>query len=58
MGELQKDLDRINDIGYTIKELTKDPNDKASFLLRSKALYENVEYMVAKPFKSIFILVF
>lgn len=51
MSELQKDLDRINDVGHNFNEFTKDPNEPIGFLLRSRNLYENIENMVAKPFK-------
>ena len=52
MAELQKDLEMINDLGNTYLELTGNNADPINFLVKSRNLYENLEYLVAKPFKS------
>jgi len=51
MSELQKDLDRINDIGHSFNEFSQDAEKPLGFLLRARNLYENIEFLVAKPFK-------
>ena len=51
MAELQKDIDRINDINSQFGDLTKGEDSVVDFLLRSRVLSENVEYISAKPFK-------
>lgn len=51
MAELQKDCDMINDLGSMFNEFTRKEADQMNFLLRSRNLYENIEYLVAKPFK-------
>ncbi|KAL4468003.1 hypothetical protein ABPG72_015873 [Tetrahymena utriculariae] len=51
MGELQKDLDRINDLGHTFRQFVNKPEDPIDFLIRARSLYENIEFLVAKPFK-------
>ena len=51
MAELQKDIDRINDINAQFSGLTKNATDVVDFLLRARVLSENIEYISAKPFK-------
>ena len=51
MAELQKDIDRINDINSQFGGLTKSELEVVDFLLRSRVLSENIEYISAKPFK-------
>ncbi|KAM3142964.1 hypothetical protein pb186bvf_005027 [Paramecium bursaria] len=48
--ELQRDLDQINEIGSQFYDL-KEQADPCPFLLKSRQLYETIEYLVAKPFK-------
>lgn len=52
MSEIQKDLDKINDVGFQFNELSKNPTEPIQFLLNSRNMYENIEFLVAKPFKS------
>lgn len=51
MAELQKDIDRINDINGQFGTLTKTKAEIVDFLLRCRVLNENIEYISAKPFK-------
>ena len=52
MAELQRDLDKINDIVNTVKDLTGDYADNVGFLMRARTLHDNVEFCIAKPFKT------
>lgn len=49
--ELQRDLERINEIGETFMRFTSRNADPVSFLLKSRALYESIEQLVSKVFK-------
>ena len=51
MAELQKDIDRINDIISQFNLLTVSKVEVVNFLLRARILNENIEYISAKPFK-------
>ena len=51
IAELQKDLEKINDLTCNYVEYTSNQADPVNFLLRSRSLYENLEYLLAKPFK-------
>ncbi len=51
MAELQKDIDRINDIISQFNILTVNKVEVVNFLLRARILNENIEYISAKPFK-------
>lgn len=51
MGEIQRDVDRIAEILQTFSELTREDADPVNFMLRSRVINENIEYMLAKPFK-------
>jgi len=53
ISELQKDLDKINDLGKVFKKMCESPDNYLNFLLRSRNLYENIEYMLSKPFKGL-----
>lgn len=46
----------INDLGNSFLELTSAAADPINFLIRSRNLYENLEYLVAKPFKGIWLI--
>jgi palmitoyltransferase len=50
---LQKEIDKINDIVETVKEIALNENpDMIAFLLRFKALFENIEVALSKPIRS------
>ena len=52
MHELTTDLNNINDIGVHVKELTsKGPGGMIEFLVHSRKLYEEIEFLTNKPFK-------
>ena len=51
MAELQRDLDKINDIVNTVKDLTGAYADTLGFLMRARTLHDNVEFCIARPFK-------
>ncbi|CAD8111607.1 unnamed protein product [Paramecium sonneborni] len=50
ISELQRDLDKINEVGSSFYDLKEIP-DPCPFLLKSRNIYDQIEYMVAKPFK-------
>jgi len=52
ISHLQRDIDKINDIVNVVNELTGEKGDPIDFLLRSRHLTENIEFTVAKPFKT------
>ncbi|EGR29141.1 hypothetical protein IMG5_162440 [Ichthyophthirius multifiliis] len=52
MAELQKDLDKINDLGNSFSNFVNNPNDPVSFLINAQTIHENIEFLVAKPFKT------
>lgn len=54
IGELKKDLEKINEMGDDFLEWTSERADPINFLLNSRKLYENVEFLVTKPIKCIF----
>lgn len=50
--ELQKDIDRIAEIIQNFNDLAGGAaGDPAQFLAKFQVLNENIEYMIAKPFK-------
>ena len=53
IAEIQKDLEKINEIGEDFMELTGERSDLINFLLQSRRLYENIEFLLTKPLKSI-----
>lgn len=52
MAELQKDMDKINELGHLFNELTRDFTNPIEFLLKFRQIYEQIEILIAKPFKS------
>ncbi len=54
IAEIQKDLEKINEIGEDFMELTGERADLVNFLLQSRRLYENIEFLLTKPLKSSF----
>eukprot|EP01017_Pseudomicrothorax_dubius_P044409 TRINITY_DN7500_c0_g1_i14.p1 TRINITY_DN7500_c0_g1~~TRINITY_DN7500_c0_g1_i14.p1 ORF type:complete len:453 (+),score=81.14 TRINITY_DN7500_c0_g1_i14:44-1402(+) len=52
IGELQKDIERISEIINNFNELASGQVvDPANFMARFQIINENLEYMIAKPFK-------
>lgn len=51
--ELQKDLEKINELGESFMRLTSRTSDPIHFLLKSRAIYEGIEVLISKVFKGI-----
>lgn len=49
--ELQKDLEKINEIGESFMRLTSKESEPIQFLLKSRSLYESIEFLISKVFK-------
>ena len=52
IAEVQKDLEKISEIGEDFMELTGEKADLINFLLQSRRMYENIEFLLTKPLKS------
>lgn len=52
IANLQRDIDKINDIVNTVNELADEKADPIDFLLRCRHLTDTTEFTVAKPFKT------
>ena len=52
IAEIQKDFEKINEIGEDFMELTGERADLINFLLQSRRMYENIEFLLTKPIKS------
>ena len=52
IAEIQKDLEKINEIGEDFMELTGERADLINFLLQSRRMYETIEFILTKPLKS------
>ena len=52
IAEIQKDFEKINEIGEDFMELTGERADLINFLLQSRRMYEHIESHLTKPIKS------
>lgn len=53
VSDLQENLDTLNDIGINFIEITSNNADPLYFMLNSRKIYENLQYLISKPFKNI-----
>lgn len=58
IAELQKDLEKINEIGEDFMEWTGEKADFIHFLLQSRRMYESIEFLLTKPLKSTIFFIF
>lgn len=48
IAELQREIDRINDVVHTVNDLTTPGQDPVKLLLRIRSLTENIENISAR----------
>ena len=49
LSGLQKEVDKIDDVGALVFDLTKDQNDPTDFLIKTRHISDEIENIISKP---------